>query len=67
VWGGTYVNLVLLENILFVNKQLPEHSSVVNVMLCHSVGKDWIPQLHDYETLKNCEHLLFERLIGCAF
>jgi hypothetical protein len=57
---------ILLENILFVNKQLPEDSSVVDVMLCHSASKDWIPQLHYYETLKTCEHLLSEGLIGCA-
>jgi len=38
----------------------------MDVMLCHSVSKYWIPQLYYYETLKTCEHLLFERLIGCA-
>jgi hypothetical protein len=47
-------SFILLKNILFVNKQLLEDSSVVGVMLCHSVSRDLIPQLHYYETLNTC-------------
>lgn len=45
---------------------VPEDSSVVDVMPCDSVSKEWIPQLYYYETLKPCEHFLFGRLICCA-